>query len=90
MSRCVVGAPASLGFLPEKGGGAPTSQAPFPTHPPNRSSNINLAELSVSVLFGEVMWVWVKITPPGDRLFLSWVPFARVPFWVPIFDPQPC
>ena len=35
------------------------------------------------------VWVWVKIKPPGDRLSLSWVPFTRVPCWVPIVDPQP-
>ena len=34
-------------------------------------------------------WVWVKITPPGDRIFLSMFPFTCVPFWVPIFDSQP-
>ena len=34
-------------------------------------------------------WVWVKIKPPGDRRFLSLFPFAKVPFWVPISDPQP-
>ena len=33
--------------------------------------------------------MWVKIKPPWDRRFLSLVPFTRVPFWVPIFDPQP-
>ena len=33
--------------------------------------------------------LWVKIKPPGDRRFWSLVPFSRVPFWVPIFDPQP-
>ena len=27
-------------------------------------------------------WVWVKVKPPRG-------PFTRVPFWVPIFDPQP-
>ena len=28
--------------------------------------------------------------PPGDRRFWSMFPLARVPFGVPIFDPQPC
>ena len=36
------------------------------------------------------IWVRVKIKPTGDRRFPSMFPFARVPFWVPIFDPQPC
>ena len=35
------------------------------------------------------MKVWLKIKSPGDRRFDSLVPFARVPFWMPIFDPQP-
>ena len=34
-------------------------------------------------------WVWVKIKPPGDHRFWSMLPLTRVPFWVPIFDPQP-
>ena len=34
-------------------------------------------------------WVWVKIKPPGDRRCWSMFPLARVPFGVPIFDPQP-
>ena len=34
-------------------------------------------------------WVWVKIKPAGDHRFWSLVPFTRVPFRVPIFDPQP-
>ena len=34
-------------------------------------------------------WVWVKIKPPGDHRFWSMCPLARVPFGVPIFDPQP-
>ena len=36
-----------------------------------------------------VMWVWVKIQP-GDGRFWSMFPLTRVPFWVPIFDPQLC
>ena len=36
------------------------------------------------------MWVWVKIKPQGTAWFKSLVPFIRVPFGVPIFDPQPC
>ena len=32
-------------------------------------------------------WMWVKITPPGDRRFWSMFPLARVPFGVPILDP---
>ena len=37
-----------------------------------------------------VTWVWVKIQPPGDRRwFWSMFPLTRVPFGVPIFDPQP-
>ena len=35
------------------------------------------------------IWVWVKIKPPGDHTFWSMLPLTRVPFWVPIFDPQP-
>ena len=34
-------------------------------------------------------WVWVKMKPPGDRRFWSMLPLTRVPFGVPIFDPQP-
>ena len=30
-----------------------------------------------------------KIKPPGDRRFWSMFPLTRVPFGVPIFDPQP-
>ena len=35
--------------------------------------------------------MWVKIKPPGDRriCFCLWFLFRRVPFWVPIFDPEP-
>ena len=36
-----------------------------------------------------ISWVWVKIKPTGDRRFWSMFPLARVPFWVPMFDPQP-
>ena len=36
-----------------------------------------------------IIWVWVKIKPPGDYRFWSMLPLARVPFGVPIFDPQP-
>ena len=36
------------------------------------------------------MWEWVKIKPPGDRRFSSLFPLTRVPFGVPMFDPQPC
>ena len=35
------------------------------------------------------IWVWVKIKPPGDRRFWSMFPLTRVPFEVPILDPQP-
>ena len=35
------------------------------------------------------IWVWVKIKTPGHRRFQSLVPFTRVPFRVPVFDPQP-
>ena len=31
-----------------------------------------------------------KFNHQKNRRFLSLVPFTRVPFWVPIFDPQPC
>ena len=34
-------------------------------------------------------WVWVKIKPLGDRRFWSMFPLTRVPFGVPILDPQP-
>ena len=34
-------------------------------------------------------WVWVKMKPPGDRRFWSMCTLTRVPFGVPIFDPQP-
>ena len=37
----------------------------------------------------EYIWVWVKIKPSGDRRFWSFLLFTRVPFWVPIPDPQP-
>ena len=33
--------------------------------------------------------VWVKIKPPKDHRFWSMLPLTRVPFWVPIVDPQP-
>ena len=33
--------------------------------------------------------LWVKMKRPGDRGFFFMFPFARVEFWVPIFDPQP-
>ena len=36
------------------------------------------------------MWVWVKIKLPAEGRFESLVPFARLLFWVPIFDPRPC
>ena len=36
----------------------------------------------------KVIWV-VKTKPPGDRRFWSLLPLTRVPFWVPMFDPQP-
>ena len=35
------------------------------------------------------IWVRVKMKPPGDRRFLSLVPFTRVPFWLRIFEPSP-
>ena len=35
------------------------------------------------------IWLWVKIAPPADHWFLSLVPFTRVSFWVPIYDPLP-
>ena len=35
------------------------------------------------------IWVWVTIKPTGDRRFWSMFPLTRVPFGVPIFDPQP-
>ena len=41
---------------------------------------------SLTVTF---IWVWVKIKPTGARRFWSMFPLARVPFWVPICDPQP-
>ena len=35
-------------------------------------------------------WVWVKIKPPrGPQVLVHVFPSTRVPFWVPIFDPQP-
>ena len=36
-----------------------------------------------------LIWEWVKIKPTGDSRFWSMFPFAKNPFWVPIFDPQP-
>ena len=39
--------------------------------------------------FSYSTWVWVNIKPPEDRRFWSMYLFTRVPFWVPIFDPQP-
>ena len=35
------------------------------------------------------IWVRVNIKTPRDRRCLSMFPFTRVPFWVPIFEPQP-
>ena len=34
---------------------------------------------------------WVKIKPPGigPQVKSSMFPFARVPLWVPVFDPHP-
>ena len=34
-------------------------------------------------------WVWVKIKPPENHRFWFMLPLTRVPFWVPVFDPQP-
>ena len=39
---------------------------------------------------GFFMWVWVKTKPAGDHRVWSMLPLTRVPFWVPMFDPQPC
>ena len=36
-----------------------------------------------------VIWVWVKIKATGDRRFWCMFPLPKVPFWVPICDPQP-
>ena len=33
--------------------------------------------------------MWVEIKPSGDRKYWSMFPLTRVPFWVPIFHPQP-
>ena len=33
--------------------------------------------------------IWVNLEPLGHRMFQSLFPFTRVPFGVPIFDPQP-
>ena len=54
---------------------------------PGTQSHLDMACLKC-VLSGAI-WVWVKLKPIGDRRFWSIFPFARVPFWVPIFDPQP-
>ena len=35
------------------------------------------------------IWVWVKMKPPGTCRFLCRFLLTRVPFWVPVFDPQP-
>ena len=37
----------------------------------------------------EIIWVGVKIKPPGDRRFWSMFPLTRAPCWVPFFDPHP-
>ena len=34
-------------------------------------------------------WVWLKIKELGLRGFSSLVPFAKVPFWYCVFEPQP-
>ena len=31
-----------------------------------------------------------KTKPPGDRRFWSTFPFTRIPFWLHMFDAQPC
>ena len=38
---------------------------------------------------GALLWEYQN-SPPGARRFQSTFPFTRVPFWVPIFDPQSC
>ena len=56
----------------------------------------NMASAGLQSLEGPVLglaargagWVWVKIKPPDHR-FWSMFPLARVPFRVPILDPQP-
>ena len=40
--------------------------------------------------YKSVKWVWVKIKPPGHGPQVwSRLLFTRIPFWVPMFDPQP-
>ena len=34
-------------------------------------------------------WLWLKIQDPGLRRCASTFPFSRLPFWAPIFEPQP-
>ena len=46
------------------------------------------AEALAARLAGGGIWRWVKMKPPGDRRFWSFVP-TRVSFWLPVFDPQP-
>ena len=36
-----------------------------------------------------IKWVWLKIQDLGLRRCSSTFPFTRVPFWAPIFEPQP-
>ena len=38
----------------------------------------------------EHMWVWVKIKPPWDHRCTPCFHLPGFPFWVHIFDPQPC
>ena len=34
-------------------------------------------------------WLWLKIQDPGLRRCSSTFPFTSLPFWAPIFEPQP-
>ena len=49
--------------------------------------DVQKRSVPISVLFA--IWVWRKIKQLGLRRFWSLVPFAKVPFWYRVFEPQP-
>ena len=55
----------------------------------NNGSGLIKTTLSVFREDGIGVEFLFSIKPPGDRRFWSMLPFTKVPFWVPIFDPQP-
>ena len=59
--------------------------------PPHRSAGSHGARPGRGGLGGtkaSSRWAWVKMNPPEDCRCSSMFPFARVAFWVPIFDSQ--